>query len=283
MTKINVPLHHYGKFESLQQAVTVLKQRGGWYSSVLADIVLYNVCYRDHLRKRGLKSLERRLIAEAPELKDDKKSLEQLRKRLEKVGPIADYDIQCHDIGYKFTVFGHTFHGLADVYEHSRRYRDYGEALEAQSSGVYVKAYHESYPQFDSYDACDNRTYQNYIFREISGSPAPKHNRLSGFIEDSYHYEGRNVLSSHDRFPYCMVHEDIPSESLPVLYYPGDGRFFLLATSKEPTRQQRIRKKCIRYIGAFVKKCLSLCGYSLRVRRVAKDTISFTIRKNAQR
>lgn len=283
MTKINVPLHHYGKFESLQQAVTVLKQRGGWYSSLLADIVLYNVCYRDHLRKRGLKSLEQRLIAEAPELKDDRKALEQLRKRLEKVGPIADYDIQCHDIGHHFTIFGHTFHGLADVYEHSRRYRDYGEALEAQSSGVYVEAYHESYPQFDSFDACDNRTYQNYTFREIPCSDTPKQNRFPGYFEANHYHMCCSVLPKHDRFPHCMVHEDIPSESLPILYYPGDGKFFLLATAKEPTQVQRVRKKCVRCIGAFVEKCLSLCGYSLRVRRVAKDMISFTIRKNTHR
>lgn len=64
MSKVNFPLHHFGKFESLRQALTVLKQKGSWYSSVLADIVLYNVCYRDHLREHGLQSLERRLMAE---------------------------------------------------------------------------------------------------------------------------------------------------------------------------------------------------------------------------
>ena len=80
MTKINVPLHGFGEFESLQQAVNVLKNNNRWYSSILADIVLYNVCYRDHLRKHGLMSLEQRLISEAPELKDDKKALEQLHK-----------------------------------------------------------------------------------------------------------------------------------------------------------------------------------------------------------
>ena len=85
MPKINIPLHSSGEFESLQQALTVLKQKGNWYSSVLADIVLYNVCYRDYLREHGLQPLE-----------------------------------------------------------HSRRYLNYGEAQQKQSSGVYVQAYHEA-------------------------------------------------------------------------------------------------------------------------------------------
>lgn len=282
MPKINIPLHHFGEFESLQQALTVLKQRGSWHSYMLADIVLYNVCYRDHLRKHGLKSLERRLIAEAPELKDDTKALEQLRKTLEKVGPIADYDIQCHDIGHPFTLFGHTFHGLAEVYEHSRRYRNCGEAQQAQAS-VYVEAYHESYPQFDSFDVCDNRTYQNYIFRDLSCSATSEHKKSLRPFEEFRQRLRCSALPKDDRFSYCMVHEDIPSESLPILYYPGDGRFFLLATAKAPTWKQRMLKKCGRCIGVFVKGCLSLCGYSLRVRTVAKDTISFTITKKTHR
>lgn len=282
MTKINIPLHSFGEFESLQQALTVLKQKDSCRSYMLADIVLYNVCYRDHLRKHGLRSLERRLITEAPELKDDTKALEQLRKCLDKVGPIADYDIQCHDIGHHFTVFGHTFHGLVDVYEHSRLYRNYGEAQQEHSSGVYVQAYHESYPQFDSFDACDNRTYQNYIFREISCSTTPKPNRIPDYFEANHHHMCRSVLPKHDRFPHCMVHEDIPSELLPILYYPGDGRFFLLATPKEPTWKDHIRKKCRRWLGTILKNCLYLCGYSLKVRRRTKDIISFTITKNTK-
>lgn len=282
MPKINIPLHSFGEFESLRQALTVLKQKGSWRSYMLTDIVLYNVCYRDHLRKRGLKSLERKLIADAPELKDDKKALEQLRKSLEKVGPIADYDIQCHDIGHCFTVFGHTFHGLVDVYEYSRQYRDYGEALKAQAS-VYVKAYHESYPQFDSFDACDNRTYQNYIIRDMSCSATTKYKSFPRVFEDNRQRLNCSVLPKDDRFPYCMVHEDIPSESLPILYYPGDGRFFLLATAKAPTWKQRMRKKCCRWVGALVKRCLSLFGYLLKVRTVAKGMISFTITKKSSR
>lgn len=263
MAKINIPLHGFGEFETLQQALTVLKQKDSWHSYLLGDIVLYNICYRDHLRKRGLKSLERRLIAEAPELKNDEKALEQLRKRLDKVGPIADYDIQCHDIRDNFTLFGHTFRGLVEVQEHSRRYRNYGEAQEAQSSGVYVQAYHEAYPQFDSFDACDNRTYQNYIIRDIAQP-----------------IQYWSATPQSDCFPNCMVHEDIPSEALPILYYPGDGRSFLLATAKAPTWKEHLRKKCSRWFGTLLKKCLSVCGYSLKVKRRTKDMTTFTITKN---
>lgn len=266
MAKINIPLHNFGEFESLQQALTVLKQKGSWHSYMLADIVLYNVCYRDHLREHGLQSLEHRLIAEAPELKNDTKALGQLRKRLDKVGPLAGYDIQCHDIGHSFTLFGHTFHGLAEVYEYSRRYRNYGEAQQKQSSGVYVEAYHESYPQFDSFDTCDNRTYQNYIFRDIS--------------EPILYW---SAASQSDRFPHCMVHENIPSDALPILYYPGDGRFFLLATAKPPTRKEQIRKRCGMRLYTLIKKYLSVCDYSLKVTRRSEDMISFTITRKSHR
>ena len=31
---------------------------------------------------------------------------------------------------------------------------------------------------------------------------------------------------------YCMVHEHIPTEHLPILYYVGDGPYMVLATKK---------------------------------------------------
>ena len=31
---------------------------------------------------------------------------------------------------------------------------------------------------------------------------------------------------------YCMVHEHIPAENLPILYYVGDGPYMVLATKK---------------------------------------------------
>ena len=31
---------------------------------------------------------------------------------------------------------------------------------------------------------------------------------------------------------YCMLHEQIPAEYLPVLYYVGDGPYMVLATKK---------------------------------------------------
>ena len=34
-------------------------------------------------------------------------------------------------------------------------------------------------------------------------------------------------------FNYCMVHENIPEENLPILYYKGDGKYMLLATKRE--------------------------------------------------
>lgn len=263
MKKICFPHYSYGEFDSLHEAFTTLKAGDRWNSYMLADIVQYNVCYRDYLRSHGVDALLRKLIAEAPELEHDE-ALEYLRAHLKKVGPIGDYDIQCYPIMHQFTLFGHTFHGLADIYEYSRRYRNIEEVRKAGLS-VYVQAYHECYPQFDSFDACDNRTYQNYIVSDTS-KPIKYWSEKSKF----------------GRFPSCMVHEEIEKDTLPILYYPGDGRYFLLATAKEPTRMERMRRKCVSCLGQLLKKCLSLCGYSVKVRRVS-ETITIRLTKNKRK
>lgn len=86
MKKICFPHYSYGEFDSLQEAFIELKAASRWSPYMLADIVLYNVCYRDYLRSHGVDALLRKLIAEAPELEHDE-ALEYLRAHLKKVGP----------------------------------------------------------------------------------------------------------------------------------------------------------------------------------------------------
>ena len=74
----------------------------------------------------------------------------------------------------------------------------------------------KSYPKFDSYDYSDTRCYENYIF---APKPITK--------EQMQQYANIKLESN-----YCMVHEHIPAENLPILYYVGEGPYMVLATSK---------------------------------------------------
>ena len=110
MTTICFPHHNQGEFNSLQEAVSQLKDmRYGWGSYVLFAIVQYNICYRDHLRKFGTTSLLSRLIEEVPQLKEDEEALNHLCEGWKREGLIAPYDIQCYPINETITVLNHTF------------------------------------------------------------------------------------------------------------------------------------------------------------------------------
>ena len=82
---------------------------------------------------------------------------------------------------------------------------------------IHIGELYENYPVFDIYDMGDSRTYQNFFFRERPFSHAD--------------LEQRATIPS--RFNYCMVHEHIAEEFLPVLYYEGTGDYMLLATAKK--------------------------------------------------
>ena len=76
--------------------------------------------------------------------------------------------------------------------------------------------FYENYPIFDSYDLGDDRTYQNYIFRK---NEITKQDMEIAFAV--YH-----------KGDFCIVHERIPENMLPILYYRGEGNYMLLATNK---------------------------------------------------
>lgn len=225
-TKIYVPNRAPYRFSSLEEAVVTLKkQRSGFKYYDLIDTVEYNVCYRDHLRQHGLDSLIERLLREAPDLNADQKALDELRIWWEKAGKLADYDIQCYGINDTVTILGRKFKGLKDISSHrciagycNGRGVDCYVPKDANTyKDVDIGELYESYPTFDIYDSCDGRTYQNYIFRR---SPVTSDNMT----------EADKMIASGCNF--CMVHEEIPVELLPILYYRGDGDTMLLATPK---------------------------------------------------
>jgi len=224
MTNICFPHHLQGEFSSLNEAFHYLRKREhGWSWFTLTEIVKYNVLYRDYLRGYGIESLVKMIIEEVPELANDEDALNYLRKWNTKEG-VAKYDIQCYNIKDKITVLGHTFNGLEDIVKHreifgKESYRGF-ECFSPKEVSIYsdihIGELYENYPIFDSYDLGDDRTYQNYIFRKDKIS---EQDMVAAF-------------TIHHRGNFCMVHEQIPSESLPVLYYRGDGNYMLLATSK---------------------------------------------------
>lgn len=225
MTKICFPYYNKGEFESLADALKFLNREIlPILRYTLCKIVQYNICYRNHLRSYGVDDLIIRLIEEAPQLKKETDALNQLREWAadEK---LADYDIQCYNIKDKITILGRTFNGLDDIREHIEIYGCEGyDGLHCWSptevgpyEDVHIGHFYESYPVFDSCDLGDDRTYQNYIFRAAPITAA----------------DMKEAFRTFHGFNFCMVHETIPEENLPILYYSGDGKYMLLATKRD--------------------------------------------------
>ncbi len=225
MAKICFPHHSKGQFESLEQALQTLKrERYGWAEYLLPEIVQYNVCYRDYLRAYGMEALIERLTEEAPDLRNETGSLKYLWDWWTRKEQLADYDIQCYHINDKITILGHAFNGLEDIVRHRAIIgKEFFSGFECftpneinEYPDVHIGELYDNYPTFDSYDVGDDRTFQNYIFR------------TKPITEDDM----KEAFKTSHRCNFCMVHEDIPIQSLPILYYKGEGEYMLLATSK---------------------------------------------------
>ena len=186
----------------------------------LTDMVQYNRCFRDYLRKYEVEELIRFLVKEMPELKKNVLALEFLREWASQ-NKLADYNIQLYHVKDKVTILGHEFHGLEDIQNHCvmagkeslQDLRCWHREGVTEYPDIHIGELYDDYPSFDSYDSCDNRTYQNYIFR-------------TSLITEEDMEEAFKIPHS---FNFCMVHEHIPKECLPILYYSGEGEYMLLA------------------------------------------------------
>lgn len=231
---MKVYLAEYGRCEygSLQELVDY-KLNDGYGYLYLDDVVQYNVQYRDCLRENGIEGVIEMMIKECPRLRKEEKVLQHLREwwkeRMHE--HLADYDIQCYRRDERIKIAGSWFNGLDDVFSHveilgrSREpffefqqinrwtLRDYHKQ---NVDGVHVAHLWESYPQFDSSDAGDDRNFENYFFSRTPIS-----------IEMMEHY-CKLKSESND----CKVHEHIPKEMLPILYCDGDHPYVLLASEK---------------------------------------------------
>lgn len=213
------------EFDTLNDAVIYFKEHGSTLEYRIPEIIMNNICYRDYLRNYGIETFIMRLVADVPELKEDHKLLHSLREWYEEEGKtLSGYDIQCYNIKDTITVMGHEFHGLEDVIAHRSAYGRIGYSYMSLNEctpkkiapNLYVSEFYASYPIFDSYDIGDDRTYQNYVFTNapISGEKV------------------KEIAEVRHNYNYCMVHERIPDQLLPILYYCGDGDYMILATKK---------------------------------------------------
>ena len=208
-------------FSTWQEAVKVL-YRSNRIGYELQRFIQYNVVMRDMLRQKGIEALLDEIFTIVPRRCVDERTIQYIIKYWTE-NPIADYDIQMYHIDDDITILGHTFHGLNDVRQHCEMTASVRSQLHCFPTkeyipleNIHIGEIYESYPIFDSYDYSDNRCYENYIF-------------ASEPIMEELMQQYANIKPESN---YCMVHEKIPTELLPVLYYVGDGPYMVLATQK---------------------------------------------------
>ncbi len=225
MTKICYPCYGRGKFASLESLFKYVAEDEMRYISPysLINIVQCNIPYRDHLRSYGIDSLVERLYKEAPQLKDKPMMIQLLREWAEDE-PIADYDIQYLHVNDKITILGHTFNGLREISLSAELWGcDYGRGVDCTrvtpafcNEKVHVADIYKGYPSFDCTDVGDHRAYHNYIFRDHPISEK----------------DVERVMHTPHGFNFCMMHEHICEDQLPILYYSGSGKYMVLASKK---------------------------------------------------
>ena len=222
MAKICFPHYERGDFESLKETYEFFSRENRWHEYMLEDIIRYNVIYRDYLRKNGYYALIDRLVSEGcPIARDYNLSPAFCTKGRV---TIKDYDIQCYNIKDDITILGHTFKGLKDIMAHCEIYGNecysgfkcYVPDEYKVYRDIHIGEIYQHYPTFDSFDACDNRCYRNFIFSK----------------EAITAQEMEKVFSATPHTNnFCMVHETIDWGFLPILYYSGEGDYMLLASN----------------------------------------------------
>ena len=208
-------------FSTWQDALKALYQSDR-IGAELDRFIQYNIVMRDILRQKGIEALLEDIFAIVPKDNISALTIRYITKYWTE-NPIADYDIQMYHIDDDIAILGHTFHGLKGVRQHCEMIASMGSQLycfptkeHIPLENIHVGMIDKSYPKFDSYDYSDTRCYENYIF-----APQP--------ITKEQMQQYANIKQESN---YCMVHEHIPAEHLPILYYVGDGPYMVLATKK---------------------------------------------------
>lgn len=206
----------HSKYEyTLKEALEYMQDHPYFFE----DVILYNVCLRNLLRKMGAQMLIYVLCNIVKPKTELKMAMARFVEKWQDV-PIGDFDIQLVSI-YEEIDFGFaTVLGLEEMKSLVEKYiyckgNDISNK-EVQQGLVHVGEVWDSYPIFDSEDLGDNRSYQNYIIR----------NRP---ISDQ---EMKALASVENKSNFRKLHEATPPELLPMAYYKGDGGFMLLAKTR---------------------------------------------------
>lgn len=195
---------------------------GGELYLYINDVVRFNVCYRDYLRAHGIDALIDLLCEQAPAFRKETAAIKTLREKVEKWGPLADYDIQCLSTDDSFTILGHRFDGLDDVRRSVEKYHrcesyDFDAKKYDKLNDIHILCDYEPYPIFDSSDLGDDRKYCNYFFlpRQFTEDDIARIDAMPTFGNNSKVSERLEHISE-----------------MPLLYYRGDGSSMLLVSAK---------------------------------------------------
>ena len=82
--------------------------------------------------------------------------------------------------------------------------------------GLHFGLLFQNYPKFDSYDEIDDLTYDNYIIRRTNITE----------------HDMRKLAKIPSLDNAKKMHEMIPADMLPILYYGGSEDYILLASAK---------------------------------------------------
>ena len=125
------------------------------------------------MREKGIDGVINLLIGEAPVIAGDTDAIDYLKNKwfgsMEEY--IASYDIQCLPKNEWFLVEDCWFEGIDDVDSQVEMYgsmkwndiKYYArQGCKSNPAGLHIGHFQENYPIFDSYDASDDRRYNNY-------------------------------------------------------------------------------------------------------------------------
>lgn len=193
----------------------------------IESIIRYNKTFRDYLRSNGMDQLIHRIIERIPQFAMTPELFSDAKEWFDESG-LANYDVIRLPINCKIHLLGCKFNGLDGLRKsvtHSVSFSciqyansDIDKAQpECCLPNINVLELYERYPCFDSDDyATENRFFRNYIVTQQDITP-----QLLRQIVD---------LETNDNYDLCT--EKIPAELLPIVYYPGEGRYMFIATNE---------------------------------------------------
>lgn len=220
---ICVPDFIYTRYFSTWQEAVCFLNESNKLNSRLEDMIMYNIKVRDEVRRMGIRNFLDEVLSIVGRDRIKQECIQNIISYWTN-NPIADYDIQIYTIDTPITLMGHTFESLNSLRDHCEMYASNGYLYKpnakfyvkkdeqyAPLNNIHVGVLKEHHFKYDSVSFLEN-----YIFR-----PEP--------ITEELMWQ---YLQMERKNNFCMVHESIPHELLPILHNFDDLRYMLLATPK---------------------------------------------------